>query len=49
MIDRVERHHERVSVRLNGKTAAVLISPHDLALVEETIHELSDPEARSMC
>ncbi|MHB1510651.1 MAG: type II toxin-antitoxin system Phd/YefM family antitoxin [Acidimicrobiales bacterium] len=44
-IDRVEYQHERVVVTRNGRDAAVLISPADLAGLEETIDVLSDPEA----
>lgn len=45
VIDRVEAQHERVVVTRNGRAAAVLISPEDLAQLEETIAVLSDPEA----
>jgi len=45
VIDRVEHHHERVVITHNGHDAAVLISPEDLAGLEETIAVLSDPEA----
>lgn len=45
VVDRVERHHERVTVTRNGKPVAVLISPADLAELEETLDALSDPEA----
>jgi len=45
MVERVERHHERVTVTRNGREAAVLISPDDLAALEETIDVLSDPQA----
>jgi antitoxin YefM len=44
-VDRVEHQHERVVVTRNGHAAAVLISPEDLAQLEETIDVLSDPEA----
>jgi len=44
-VDRVERQHERVVLTRNGHAAAVLISPEDLAQLEETIGVLSDPEA----
>jgi antitoxin YefM len=36
VVDRVERHHERVFVTRNGRTAAVIMSPDDLAELEET-------------
>lgn len=45
IVDRVEGQHERVVVTRNGKAAAVLISPEDLAQLEETIDVLGDPEA----
>jgi prevent-host-death family protein len=45
LVDRVERHHERLIVTRNGRPAAVLISPEDLAQLEETIEVLSDSEA----
>lgn len=45
IIDRVEREHERVTVTRNGRAAAVILSPDDLAELEETLSVLSDPEA----
>jgi antitoxin YefM len=45
VVDRVEHHHERVVITRNGHDAAVLISPEDLAEIEETLSVLSDPEA----
>ena len=45
VVDRVQRHHERVIITRNGHDAAVVISPHDLAQLEETIAVLSDHEA----
>jgi prevent-host-death family protein len=45
VVDRVEHHHERVILTRNGHDAAVIISPDDLAQLEETISGLSDPEA----
>lgn len=45
VVDRVQRHHERVIITRNGQDAAVVISPEDLAQLEETIAVLSDPEA----
>ena len=41
-VERVERHHERVVVTRNGRPAAVLVSPEDLASLEETLDVLSD-------
>ena len=45
VVDRVEHHHERVTITRNGHDAAVLVSPEDLAELEETLSVLSDPEA----
>lgn len=45
VIDRVEHQHERVIVTRNGREAAVVISPDDLAEMEETIAVLSNPDA----
>lgn len=44
-VDRVEREHERIVLTRNGRAAAVLISPEDLAELEETVSVLSDPAA----
>lgn len=45
VVDRVALHHERITVTRNGRPVAVLISPADLAELEETLDVLSDPEA----
>lgn len=45
VVDRVEHQHERVIVTRNGHAAAVLISPAELAQLEETIDVLSDHAA----
>ena len=45
VVDRVELHHERVTVTRNGRPVAVPISPADLAELEETLDVLSDPDA----
>lgn len=45
LIDEVERTHERVEITRHGHAVAVLISPDDLAALEETIDVLSSPEA----
>lgn len=42
VIDRVEHQHERVVVTRNGKPAAVILSPEDLAQLQETIDVRSD-------
>ncbi|MCU0270620.1 MAG: type II toxin-antitoxin system Phd/YefM family antitoxin [Acidimicrobiales bacterium] len=44
-VDRVEQHHDRVVITRNGRPAAVLVSPDDLAELEETIDVLRDPDA----
>jgi prevent-host-death family protein len=44
-VDRVEREHERVVVTRNGRPAAILMSPDDLASLEETLELLGDSEA----
>lgn len=45
VVDRVELHHERVTVTRNGRPVAVLISPEDLSALEETLDVLSDSDA----
>lgn len=45
VIDAVEREHARVTVTRNGRAAAVIINPDDLAGLEETVSVLGDPEA----
>ena len=45
LVDRVEKQHERVTITRNGRAAAVLISPDDLAELEETVSVLADPAA----
>ncbi|WP_422934749.1 type II toxin-antitoxin system Phd/YefM family antitoxin [Sinomonas sp. P47F7] len=44
IVDRVEKEHERVTVTRNGHAAVVIVSPEDLAALEETIAVLSDPQ-----
>jgi prevent-host-death family protein len=44
-VDRVEHQHERIVITRNGRDAAVVVSPDDLAELEETLSVLSDPEA----
>lgn len=41
----MEQQHERVTITRNGRAAAILISPDDLAELEETLSVLADPEA----
>jgi prevent-host-death family protein len=45
LVDRVEREHERVTVTRNGHPAAVILSPDDLAELEERLDVLADPQA----
>lgn len=45
MVDRVEEHHDRITVTRNGRPVAVLISLADLAGLEDTLDLLSDPAA----
>jgi prevent-host-death family protein len=45
MVDRVEHTHDRITVTRNGRPAAVLISPEELAALEDTLELLSDPVA----
>lgn len=45
VVDRVELQHERVTITRKGRAAAVLISPEDLAELEETLSVLSDETA----
>jgi antitoxin YefM len=47
VIDRVEQQHDRVVVTRNGVPAAVILSPDDLAQLEETIDVLGDAQALS--
>lgn len=47
IVDRVEGHHERVTLTRNGRPAAVLISPEDLEALEDTLELLADPMARA--
>jgi len=45
MVDRVERTHDRITLTRNGRPAAVLISPEELASLEDTLELLADPDA----
>ena len=47
VVDQVEGTHERVVITRKGVPAAVLISPADLAALEETVEVLSDAAAMS--
>lgn len=45
VVDRVSKHHERVTVTKNGRPVVVVMSPDDLVALEETLDVLSDPSA----
>lgn len=45
LVDEVARTHERVVITRHGHDVAVLISPDDLASLEETLDVLGSPEA----
>ena len=45
LVDEVERTHERIKITKHGRTVAVLLSPDDLAALEETLDVLGSPEA----
>ena len=45
LVGRVNAHHERVTVTVHGRPAAVLISVDDLERLEETLAVLGDPAA----
>lgn len=42
LVARVDQQHERVTVTVHGRPSAVLLSPDDLASLEETIAVLSE-------
>lgn len=45
LLGAVERTHERVTITRHGRPIGVLLSPEDLASLEETIDLLSTPGA----
>ena len=45
VVGRVGGQHERITVTVHGRPAAVLIAPEDLESLEETLAILSDPDA----
>jgi antitoxin YefM len=47
VVDRVATTHDRVIVTRNGRPVAVLVSPDELEVLEETLAILSDPDARA--
>lgn len=45
LVDDVARTHERVEITRHGHAVAILVSPDDLGVLEETLDVLSSPEA----
>ena len=45
IVDRIEHEHERIVLTRHGRPAAVIMSPDDLAALEDTLELLSDPSA----
>jgi antitoxin YefM len=45
LIDEVERTHERVEITRHGHAVAIIVSPDDLAALEETLDVLTSREA----
>jgi prevent-host-death family protein len=45
VIDRVEREHERVTVTRDGHPVAVILSPGNLAELNQAVAVLGDPQA----
>jgi prevent-host-death family protein len=45
MVDRVEHTQDRIIVTRNGRPAAVMLSPDELASLEDTLDLLSDRDA----
>jgi prevent-host-death family protein len=43
IVDGVEQHHDRIVLTRHGRPAAVIMSPHDLESLEETLDILSNP------
>ncbi len=44
LVEEVARTHERITVTRNGKPVAILISPDDLASMQDTLDVLADPD-----
>jgi antitoxin YefM len=45
IVDQIEHEHERIILTRHGRPAAVIMSPDDLAALEDTLELLSDPSA----
>ena len=44
LLDEVERSHEHVEITRNGRPAAVLMSPEEYEVIQETLEILGDTE-----
>ena len=44
LLDEVERSHEHVEITRNGRPAAVLMSPEEYEVIQETLEILGDAE-----
>jgi prevent-host-death family protein len=44
LLDEVERSHEHVEITRNGRPAAVLMSPEEYEVIQETLEILGDSE-----
>jgi prevent-host-death family protein len=44
LLDEVERSHEHVEITRNGRPAAVLMSPEEYEVIQETLEILGDDE-----
>ena len=44
LLDEVEHTHEHVEITRNGRPAAVLMSPEEYEVIQETLEILGDPE-----
>lgn len=44
LVDEVTRTHDRIEITRHGSAVAVLMSPNDLATLEETLEVLSSPD-----
>lgn len=46
--ERVEHEHERIVVARSGRPSFILVSPEDLADLEETVDVLNDPDLTAL-
>ena len=45
LLDEVEQTHEHVEITRNGRPAAILLSPEEFEVIQETLEILDDAEA----